>query len=473
MSYKTCSCTYLWRIERSPPSYIFGTIHVSQEHVWPYISKEIRQAFISSTHVYAEADLINMNYWDDFLRCVVNRTRRVERSTNVTTPGKVVDIHLMMEARRSNKTTGGLETPEYQCEKLFNFANSTIWTLIVDRIKSRLKNGTLGEPKMDQPEELLKTYMCSELDDAYMEQLWNNTEEFDDIDVRDENMSRPIHSLLKKSKKRRYFFAVGAGHVVGNRKHLIVRLKKYGYRITRICTYEKVIFTHVYAEADLINMNYWDDFLRCIANRTPRVERSTDYSTQGALLDMYLIMEARRSNKTTGGLETPEYLCEHKGMLANLKTWMLIVDKIKNRMKTGTFENETLNNFEMNETETLRKMYVCNEFDDEYIDNLENSTKVFHDIEQRDENISRRMHSLLKKSKKNRYFFAVGAGHLFGTRKNLIARLTTYGHKLTRLCTYQNLILKKFGCKKKKMMGGCIKPKVVLKRKKNSFITFK
>ncbi|CAF4582338.1 unnamed protein product [Rotaria socialis] len=83
--------------------------------------------------------------------------------------------------------------------------------------------------------------MCSELDDAYMEQLWNNTEEFDDIDVRDENMSRPIHSLLKKSKKRRYFFAVGAGHVVGNRKHLIVRLKKYGYRITRICTYEKVI----------------------------------------------------------------------------------------------------------------------------------------------------------------------------------------------------------------------------------------
>ncbi|CAF4485419.1 unnamed protein product [Rotaria socialis] len=241
MSYKTCSCTYLWRIERSPPSYIFGTIHVSQEHVWPYISKEIRQAFISSTHVYAEADLINMNYWDDFLRCVVNRTRRVERSTNVTTPGKVVDIHLMMEARRSNKTTGGLETPEYQCEKLFNFANSTIWTLIVDRIKSRLKNGTLGEPKMDQPEELLKTYMCSELDDAYMEQLWNNTEEFDDIDVRDENMSRRIHSLLKKSKKRRYFFAVGAGHVVGNRKHLIVRLKKYGYRITRICTYEKVI----------------------------------------------------------------------------------------------------------------------------------------------------------------------------------------------------------------------------------------
>ncbi|CAM4852348.1 unnamed protein product, partial [Rotaria magnacalcarata] len=57
-----------------------------------------------------------MNYWDDFLRCIVNRKRRVERSTNVANPGKIVDVHLMMEARRSNKTTGSLETPEYFCE---------------------------------------------------------------------------------------------------------------------------------------------------------------------------------------------------------------------------------------------------------------------------------------------------------------------------------------------------------------------
>ncbi|CAF4409431.1 unnamed protein product, partial [Rotaria magnacalcarata] len=68
-------------------------------------------------------------------------------------------------------------------------------------------------------------------------------------------------------------------------------------------------------------------------------------------------MEAHRSNKTTGSLETPEYFCEKKGMLASLKTWMFIVDKIKNQMKTGTFENETLNNLEMNETEELRKIY--------------------------------------------------------------------------------------------------------------------
>ncbi|CAM4754461.1 unnamed protein product [Rotaria magnacalcarata] len=241
ISYRTCSCSYLWRIERSPPSYIFGTIHVSHERVWPYISKEIRQAFSSSTHVYGEIDTINMNYWDDFLRCIVNRTRRVERSTNAATPGKIVDVHLMMEARRSNKTTGSLETPEYFCEKLFMVANSTTWTLAVDTIKSRVKNGTFGEPKMYEPEEFLKAYICSEFDDEYMENLWNTSTEFDGIVMRDENMSRRIHSLLKKSKKNRYFFAVGAGHMLGKRENLIVRLKKYGYKITRICAYEKLI----------------------------------------------------------------------------------------------------------------------------------------------------------------------------------------------------------------------------------------
>ncbi|CAF4477238.1 unnamed protein product, partial [Rotaria magnacalcarata] len=132
----TCSCSYLWRIERSPPSYIFGTMHVSHERVWPYMSKEIRQAFSSSTHVYAEFNPTDDTYWDDFLQCIANRTRRVERSTDYPIRGALLDMYLIMEAHRSNKTTG---------------------------------------------------------------------------------------------------------HMLGKREHLIVRLKKYGYKITRICTYEKLI----------------------------------------------------------------------------------------------------------------------------------------------------------------------------------------------------------------------------------------
>ena len=78
---KICSTTLLWRIEISPPSYIFGSMHIPYKLVWPYVSNETRQAFISSTHFYAEVDAKNDIYWDDFLQCLVNRSARTRRSS--------------------------------------------------------------------------------------------------------------------------------------------------------------------------------------------------------------------------------------------------------------------------------------------------------------------------------------------------------------------------------------------------------
>jgi uncharacterized protein YbaP (TraB family) len=78
---KICSSTLLWRIETSPPSYIFGSIHVPYSLVWPYVSNETREAFQSSTHFYAEIDAKSDAYWDDFLQCLVNRSKRTRRSS--------------------------------------------------------------------------------------------------------------------------------------------------------------------------------------------------------------------------------------------------------------------------------------------------------------------------------------------------------------------------------------------------------
>jgi len=78
---KICLSTLLWRIETSPPSYIFGSIHVPHSLVWPYVSNETREAFQSSTHFYAEIDAKSDAYWDDFLQCLVNRSKRTRRSS--------------------------------------------------------------------------------------------------------------------------------------------------------------------------------------------------------------------------------------------------------------------------------------------------------------------------------------------------------------------------------------------------------
>ena len=56
-------------------------MHVFADLIWPYASNETRQAFMSSTHVYAEIDAKNDAYWDDFLRCLENKSARTRRSS--------------------------------------------------------------------------------------------------------------------------------------------------------------------------------------------------------------------------------------------------------------------------------------------------------------------------------------------------------------------------------------------------------
>ena len=76
---QTCSFDLLWRIESTPPAYVFGTIHIPANLVWPYVSNETRQAFAGSTHVYGEIDGTSHAYWDRILQCVKNASRRVRR----------------------------------------------------------------------------------------------------------------------------------------------------------------------------------------------------------------------------------------------------------------------------------------------------------------------------------------------------------------------------------------------------------
>lgn len=52
--------SFLWRVKRdppSPPSYLFGTIHVPYNRVWDYIPESSKRAFHTSSSVYFELDL--------------------------------------------------------------------------------------------------------------------------------------------------------------------------------------------------------------------------------------------------------------------------------------------------------------------------------------------------------------------------------------------------------------------------------
>ena len=49
--------SFLWALERNPPVYFFGTIHVPYTKVWDHIPANSEQAFYQSQNIYFELDL--------------------------------------------------------------------------------------------------------------------------------------------------------------------------------------------------------------------------------------------------------------------------------------------------------------------------------------------------------------------------------------------------------------------------------
>jgi uncharacterized protein YbaP (TraB family) len=47
---------FLWRLDRDPPSYFFGTIHVPYNQVWPTLPKQVSEVFLATDAHYFELD---------------------------------------------------------------------------------------------------------------------------------------------------------------------------------------------------------------------------------------------------------------------------------------------------------------------------------------------------------------------------------------------------------------------------------
>ena len=73
-AHKVCSgdntdSTFLWRIRRKKPSFLFGTIHVPYTTVWPSIPKQVKRALNSSDKVMFELDLLDTQTELSLLQC--------------------------------------------------------------------------------------------------------------------------------------------------------------------------------------------------------------------------------------------------------------------------------------------------------------------------------------------------------------------------------------------------------------------
>ncbi|XP_071511518.1 metalloprotease TIKI1-like [Diadema antillarum] len=167
----------------------------------------------------------------------------------------VLDLYLAQEAMRLNKRTGAVEQVEEQCIPLngLNFSqevfalNQTLWH------QESLRAGTIRQTYTT--EDLIWHYNCGDLnsvifnqDTAQVPSMGNTTLTAAEIELanqidryfrqeliykRNMRMAMRVKAILESRPKQSFFFALGAGHFLGNNTVIDV-LRKLGMEIESI-----------------------------------------------------------------------------------------------------------------------------------------------------------------------------------------------------------------------------------------------
>jgi uncharacterized protein len=259
----------LWRISGNglkEASFLYGTIHIIPKKDF-FIADTVRNALLGSDRVAFEIDMDDAtNIWgqlslmrrmlmrgDTTLDMLLSKKdyALVKKKMAINSNGlKIFDrikpmfLTTLMSAKASpgatesyemnfytlakdnDKKVEGLETMKYQMSVFDTIPYKAQAEMLVESVK---KDAT-GESEMD---DLVKLYKAQDLiglgemfktDDGLMK--------YDDIMLNNRNRNW-IPAMSKKMKKRKYFFAVGAGHLVGE-KGVIALLRKSGFTVEPI-----------------------------------------------------------------------------------------------------------------------------------------------------------------------------------------------------------------------------------------------
>ena len=86
--------SFLWALERNPPVYFFGTIHVPYTKVWDHIPANSERAFYESQNIYFELDLTDTVTLQTLAECQMLPNRIMLRQVIPKTLFKRIRRHL-------------------------------------------------------------------------------------------------------------------------------------------------------------------------------------------------------------------------------------------------------------------------------------------------------------------------------------------------------------------------------------------
>lgn len=267
----SASQSLLWRIsgkELKAVSYLYGTIHIIPKKDF-FVSDSVELALLNServafeidmdkaTNIFGQLALLRRTFMkgDTTLDMLLTKKEYalVQKKMNLNGPmakflnrikpmflstivdGQVTpkgatesyEMTFYKMAKESGKKVEGLETMKYQM---------SVFDTIPYKVQAKMLVEGLKKGKSDEKDgmdELVKLYRAQDL--VGLGEMFKSDEglmKYDDIMLNNRNRNW-IPVMAKKMKKRTYFFAVGAGHLVGE-KGVIALLRKSGYIVEPI-----------------------------------------------------------------------------------------------------------------------------------------------------------------------------------------------------------------------------------------------
>ncbi len=267
---------FLWKIERQPPSYLFGTIHVPDERVLA-LPPSVERAFGLASIVYTEvamdlrsqveAQRLSMFSGATTLRTVLPDELYSRLETYLASRGvpmllftrfkvwavasslplldqmqkangrQVLDMYLSERASSEGKQTDALETIESQVAVMESMGEDGQVSMLRQTLDQLEEAATSGE---DLIEDMVQTYLSGDSErlmqvaQAQLDQSNVMTPKLQDalIYTRNRTMSETIRKKLDERPQATHFFAIGVLHYPGERG-IVELLRKSGIEVTR------------------------------------------------------------------------------------------------------------------------------------------------------------------------------------------------------------------------------------------------
>ncbi|CAF0844491.1 unnamed protein product [Adineta steineri] len=242
-----CTSSVLFRIKSNNrnvfinSSYLFGTLHVAQNLIWPYLSNETIGILTESDQIWLEHDFtvdetnkhiygcavdkmpleirarIRKQTWSEFLDETNMKSNNLTQwrqwfikkqsilnkylwRNQTITDNILLDHRIILEGYYRGKYVGSLESIPKNC---FQTESSTNGKRLSKKLKLKYQT-TLSH-----------VYNCDKINEDFLEKICSCIDTLK-MRERNEQMTKQIHKLLKENSHKKYLFAVGAAHLFGN-----------------------------------------------------------------------------------------------------------------------------------------------------------------------------------------------------------------------------------------------------------------